>query len=61
MKTLSIIAYTIGAILLVVSCFTSAPTAMWWLGGISVVMLIAGCVFQYYATKDNYTPHHKHP
>lgn len=54
MKTLSIICYIIGSILLIVSCFISSVTATWWLGGIAVVMLIAGCFFQYNANKNRY-------
>ena len=42
MKTLSIICYAIGFVLLVIS---------WWLGGIAVVMLIAGSVCQYNSAK----------
>lgn len=59
MKTLSIICYVIGSILLIVSCFTTGVTVTWWLGGIAVVFLIAGCVCQFQANKNkNYiTPH----
>ena len=53
MKTLSIVFYVIGSILLIVSCFTTSLTATWWLGGIAVVALIAGCVFQYGASRHN--------
>lgn len=38
---------TIGFVLLVISCFISSVAATWWLGGIAVVMLIAGSVCQY--------------
>lgn len=58
MKTLSIILYSIGAILLIVSCFTTSVTTTWWLGGISVVFLIAGCIFQYNANMHNYFHRH---
>lgn len=60
MKALYIILYAIGSILLIISCFTPAPATMWWLGGISVVCLIAGCVVQYYTSKDNYGSVHHH-
>ena len=54
MKALSIILYIIGAILLIVSCFTNAEVTTWWLGGISVIFLIGGCVSQYCSkTKQN--------
>lgn len=51
MKTLSIICYAIGFVLLVISCFISSVAATWWLGGIAVVMLIAGSVCQYNSAK----------
>lgn len=51
MKTLSILGYVIGSILLIVSCFISGVTAMWILDILAVIFLIAGCVFQYYANK----------
>lgn len=47
MKTLSIICYIICSVLLIVSCFVSGATATWWLGGLGVLFLIGGCVFQY--------------
>lgn len=53
MKALSIICYVIGSILLIISCFTSGVALTWWLGGIAVVFLIAGCVFQFNATKKS--------
>lgn len=57
MKGLSIAFYVIGAILLIISCFTTGVTVTWVLGGIAVVALILGCVFQYQATKKrSYTP-----
>lgn len=52
MKTLSIICYVIGSILLIVSCFVSSVAATWWLGGIAVVFLIVGCIFQYNSSKN---------
>lgn len=58
MKALSIIFYAIGAILLIISCFTTGVTATWWLGGIAVVALIAGCIFQYNANTHNYVHRH---
>lgn len=54
MKTLYIICYAIGFILLVISCFTSSVAATWWLGGIAVVMLVAGSVFQYNSSRTRY-------
>lgn len=53
MKTLCIICYAIGAILLIVSCFTTGVTVTWILGGLAVLLLILGCIFQYnYAKKQ---------
>lgn len=60
MKTLSVIFYIIGSILLIVSCFTTNITATWWLGGTAVVTLILGCVFQFNANKDNQFSLHRH-
>lgn len=51
MKTLSIICYVIGSIFLIISCFTSGVSATWWLGGIAVVFLVGGCIFQFQANK----------
>lgn len=47
MKALSIISYIIGSGLLIASCFTIDVTLTWILGGVSVVFLILGCVFQF--------------
>ncbi|MCM1290452.1 MAG: hypothetical protein NC201_05570 [Prevotella sp.] len=58
MKTISIISYIIGSILLISSCFTSSVSATWWLGGIAVAMLIIGCIFQFNAQKHD---HYIHP
>lgn len=58
MKTISIICYVIGSILLIISCFTTGVAATWWLGGIAVVFLIGGCVFQFNSNKDAYVNHH---
>lgn len=52
MKTLSIISYVIGGILLLVSCFTTSVAATWWLGGIAVAALIVGCVAQFRYKKN---------
>lgn len=60
MKTLSIIFYIIGSILLIVSCFTTSVTATWWLGGIAVVALIVGCVFQFNSNHSNQVNYHNH-
>lgn len=53
MKTLAIICYVIGACLLVASCFTAGVAITWWLGGIAVVLLIAGCIFQFNQAKHD--------
>jgi len=58
MKTLSIICYVIGSGLLIASCFTTGVTLTWVLGGLSVVFLILGCVFQFYS--HNKTLNHYH-
>lgn len=47
MKTLAIIAYIIGACLLVASCFTTGVALTWWLGGAAIVLLVLGAVFQF--------------
>ncbi len=60
MKTLSIISYIIGSILLIVSCFTTSVATTWWLGGIAVVFLIVGCVFQFNSNKNSQVYHHRH-
>lgn len=60
MKTLSIICYVIGSILLIVSCFTTSVAATWWLGGIAVVFLIGGCIFQFNSSRPSeYIHHHR--
>lgn len=57
MKTLSIISYVIGSILLIISCFSTSTAAIWWFGVVSLVFLITGCVFQFNATKREYADH----
>lgn len=57
MKTLSIIFYVIGSILLIVSCFTNSYSATWWLGGIAVVFLIGGCVCQFTSNSHKQITH----
>lgn len=52
MKTMSIIFYIIGSILLVTSCFVTNVSTDWWLGGAAVVALIVGCVFQFNANRS---------
>lgn len=52
MKTLSIILYIIGSILLIVSCFVNSYAATWWIGGIAVIFLIGGCVCQFTARSN---------
>lgn len=54
MKTLSIICYAIGCILLMISCFTASISLTWWLGGIAVAFLIGGCVFQFNVVKGTH-------
>lgn len=51
MKTLSLVSYIIGSILLIISCFTTGLTVTWILGGVAVICLIMGCVFQFNDTK----------
>lgn len=53
MKTLSVITYCIGFILLLVSCFTTGVALTWWLGGFAVAFLIAGCIFQFNSIRHN--------
>lgn len=57
MKTLSIIAYAIGSILLIISCFTVSVSVTWWLGGIAVLFLIIGCILQFQANRHKYSHH----
>ncbi|MDE6271533.1 MAG: hypothetical protein K2M31_00820 [Muribaculaceae bacterium] len=57
MKTLSIIFYVIGSILLIASCFTMSVATTWWLGGSAVVALIIGCVCQFNANRTNQLHH----
>ncbi|MDE6019187.1 MAG: hypothetical protein K2G85_10285 [Muribaculaceae bacterium] len=54
MKTLSIICYAIGCILLMISCFTVSISLTWWLGGTAVVFLIGGCIFQFNVVKETH-------
>lgn len=49
MRTLSIIAYAIGSILLIASCFTTGFTVTWCEGGAAVAFLVIGCVLQFNA------------
>lgn len=59
MKTLSILAYAVGSILLIISCFTTGIAATWWFGGSAVLFLILGCIFQFNSNKDrNFLNHH---
>ena len=58
MKTLYIIFYAIGAILLISSCFTSTASLSWWLGGGAVVSLVSGCIFQFKASSATSARHH---
>lgn len=60
MKVLSIIFYIIGSVLLLASCFTTSISATWWLGGIAVVALIVGCVFQFNSNTRKHMEMHGH-
>ncbi|MBD5295580.1 MAG: hypothetical protein HDS25_04595 [Bacteroides sp.] len=57
MKTLSIIFYAIGSILLIISCFTVSVSATWWLGGSAVLSLILGCICQFNVNRQNQFHH----
>lgn len=57
MGTLSILFYIIGSGLLIASCFTTGVTLTWILGGVAVVFLVLGCVFQFY-TNNRKTIHY---
>ena len=57
MKTLSILFYIIGSGLLIASCFTTGVTLTWILGGVAVVFLVLGGVFQFY-TNNRKTIHY---
>ena len=54
MKTLSILTYAVGFILLLVSCFTTGVTLTWWMGGLAVLFLILGCIFQFNSMRHNH-------
>lgn len=58
MKTLSILSYIIGSVLLIISCFTTGIALTWWLGGVAVLFLILGCVFQFNSVKHQNFIHH---
>ncbi len=60
MKTLSIISYIVGSILLIISCFTTGVAATWWVGGIAVLFLVLGCIFQFNNNKNQSYIHNKH-
>lgn len=57
MKTLYILSYVIGSVLLIASCFTTSVATTWWLGGAAVVALIAGCIFQFNSNRHNQLHH----
>lgn len=57
MKTLSILFYIIGSVLLVTSCFVTSISADWWLGGAAVVALIIGCIFQFNVNRASQAHH----
>lgn len=57
MKVLSILSYVIGSLLLIISCLTASVSATWVISGMAMVLLVAGCVFQYAVSKHTlYTP-----
>ena len=58
MKTLSIIFYIIGSILLIASCFTTAVNTTLWLGGTALVALIIGCICQFHSNKSTQINYH---
>lgn len=60
MKTLSIIVYAIGSILLMISCFIESITLTWWFGGFSILFLIIGCVFLFSSNMRSPMMHHDH-
>lgn len=58
MKTLSLIFYILGFVLLVVSCFTTGVALTWWMGGGAVAALVIACVIQF---RSNSLPgYHSH-
>ena len=57
MKTLSVICYIVGSVLILASCFVSGAT-VWWLGGAAILVLILGCIFQYNGSKGNVYARH---
>lgn len=61
MKTLSIIAYVVGSILLIACCFTTGITLTWCVGGAAVIFLIIGCVMQFNSktSQSRAGEHHK--
>ena len=53
MKILFIILYIVGSILLIVSCFINNELATWWTGGIALILLVLGCLFQFFGANKN--------
>ncbi|MBD5184439.1 MAG: intracellular growth attenuator family protein [Bacteroidales bacterium] len=60
MKTLSIIAYAVGFVLLLISCFTTGVALTWWMGGLAVLFLIVGCIFQFNSMRRNGSYYHRY-
>lgn len=60
MKTLSIIAYAVGFVLLLISCFTTGVALTWWMGGLAVLFLIVGCIFQFNSMRRNGNYYHRY-
>ncbi len=57
MKTLSVIFYIVGSVLLIASCFVTSVSATWWLGASAVVALIIGCICQFNVNRANQFHH----
>lgn len=61
MEKMSITAYILGSIMLIVSCFTPSVTLTWLFGALAVAFLIVGCILQFNAhriVQHNYIIHH---
>lgn len=47
MKTVSIIAYIAGTLLLMTTCFLTNVALLWWISAIAALLLVVGCVLQF--------------
>lgn len=56
MKSLSIISYTTGGLILLISCFTTGLVATWITSCMGLAILIFGCVTQILASSPQKTP-----